>query len=416
MSIQRVCQFLTEKGVPHSLNNHALAYTSQEVAHSAHIPGRYMAKTVIVWINNDLALAVVPASKELDLDALRAKPALPMFDWHRKPNSPVSLRPASPEPYPRSEISSACEPSSTSAWRIQDFLVFNAGTHTDVVCMRFSDYARLVKPLMVHIAVPPKSDRAGAAHLRADPLHWLRWLRPRQAPAVDKPAKSTATTPPSPFRSAAPPSITSPPTSENIAPDLRTKRRLPISHRKTLFSFQFRVVLPPVGVPGRPHRQVICKQIPLRKFAGDTAIFRPNENSRVSKRSEMTLNRRTRVEIRRPKSRRYGRLHPMCFPRHLLAEPTRRRRPRPRGMGRRRNQCAPPAAGNGILQRHLRGNAAAGALGRSHRISPPRVLRIAPRRTGPPHSHHDGLKDTDARTSCQLVANNLLFAPSERHP
>src|SRR5208282_5992151 len=151
MSTQRVCQFLTDKGVPHSLNNHALAYTAQEVAQSTHIPGRYMAKTVIVWINNDLALAVIPASKELDIDALRAE------------TGAAHVRLALESEF--ANFFSTCEPGAVPPFgnlfgvrtfvdigmALQDFLVFNAGTHTDVVCMRFSDYARLVKPLMFHI-------------------------------------------------------------------------------------------------------------------------------------------------------------------------------------------------------------------------------------------------------------------------
>ena len=157
MSTERVCRFLSDKGVPHSLNNHSLAYTAQEVAESTRVPGRYMAKTLVVWMNNDLALAVVPASKELDLDALRAE------------TGAAEVRLALESEF--ANFFSTCEPGAIPPFgnlfgvrtfvdigmALQDFLVFNAGTHTDVISMRFADYARLATPLMVHIADAPKS-------------------------------------------------------------------------------------------------------------------------------------------------------------------------------------------------------------------------------------------------------------------
>jgi Ala-tRNA(Pro) deacylase len=117
-----------------------------------------MAKTVIVWINNDLALAVIPASKKLNLDALRAESGI------------ANVRLAKESEF--ANFFTSCQPGAVPPFgnlfgirtfvdigmALQDFLVFTAGTHTDVVSMRFSDYARLVKPLMVHIAVSPKSE------------------------------------------------------------------------------------------------------------------------------------------------------------------------------------------------------------------------------------------------------------------
>jgi Ala-tRNA(Pro) deacylase len=63
-------QFLDSNRVRYVAIQHSPAYTAQEVAASAHIPGRELAKTVIVDLDGDLAMAVLPATKKLDLELL----------------------------------------------------------------------------------------------------------------------------------------------------------------------------------------------------------------------------------------------------------------------------------------------------------------------------------------------------------
>ena len=51
--------------------SHSKAYTSQGIAAIAHIPGQELAKTVIVKLDGALAMAVLPASYQVDLLALK---------------------------------------------------------------------------------------------------------------------------------------------------------------------------------------------------------------------------------------------------------------------------------------------------------------------------------------------------------
>ena len=50
---------------------HSPAYTAQEVAASAHIPGKEMAKTVMVKLDGRLAMAVLPASSHVNFARLK---------------------------------------------------------------------------------------------------------------------------------------------------------------------------------------------------------------------------------------------------------------------------------------------------------------------------------------------------------
>src|SRR5688500_16753947 len=72
MATRRTREFLDGNKVKYAVISHSPAYTAQEVAASAHIPGKDLAKTVIVTIDGRLAMAVVPASREVDMVLLRS--------------------------------------------------------------------------------------------------------------------------------------------------------------------------------------------------------------------------------------------------------------------------------------------------------------------------------------------------------
>ena len=64
-------KFLDEEGVKYVTINHSTAYTAQEIAASAHIPGKELAKTVIVKLDGKMAMVVLPATAKVDLARLR---------------------------------------------------------------------------------------------------------------------------------------------------------------------------------------------------------------------------------------------------------------------------------------------------------------------------------------------------------
>lgn len=62
MSVQKLKDFLDKHNIKYVTASHSLAYTAQEVAASAHIAGKELAKTVMVKIDDKIAMAVLPAS------------------------------------------------------------------------------------------------------------------------------------------------------------------------------------------------------------------------------------------------------------------------------------------------------------------------------------------------------------------
>jgi len=70
MPVKKLKEYLDSNNIKYISMTHSSAYTAQEIAASAHIPGRELAKTVIVKLDGKFAMAVLPASDKVDFDLL----------------------------------------------------------------------------------------------------------------------------------------------------------------------------------------------------------------------------------------------------------------------------------------------------------------------------------------------------------
>jgi Ala-tRNA(Pro) deacylase len=71
MTIEKLKDYLDSHNVKYVVISHSLAYTSQDIAHSAHIPTNLLAKTVVVKIDGKLCMVVLPVSHRVDLHLLK---------------------------------------------------------------------------------------------------------------------------------------------------------------------------------------------------------------------------------------------------------------------------------------------------------------------------------------------------------
>ena len=158
MISQRLRQYLDENRVPYEAHMHPVAYTAQQVAAEEHVPGRMMAKTVIVHTGDGFAMAVLPAPMRVDLAALRSA-----LD---QPNVRLATEAEFASLFPDSETGAM--PPFGNLYNLPVYvdevlardeeIVFNAGTHRDSIKMRFADFQRLVQPRIL-----PLGFRAEAA-------------------------------------------------------------------------------------------------------------------------------------------------------------------------------------------------------------------------------------------------------------
>lgn len=145
--------FLDERGVRYITITHSPAFTAQEVAQSAHIPGSGLAKTVMVIIDGALAMAVVQANRRVSVDGLQKLTGSDDIRLaHEKefkdyfPDCEPGAMPPFGNLYDMSVYISpelAAEPE----------IVFNAGSHTECIRMGWLDYYNLVKPRVAEFAM-----------------------------------------------------------------------------------------------------------------------------------------------------------------------------------------------------------------------------------------------------------------------
>jgi len=70
MALTNLMDYLEAHNVAYVVICHSPAYTAQGIAGLVHIPGKELAKTVIVRLDGKLAMAVLPAKFHVDLELL----------------------------------------------------------------------------------------------------------------------------------------------------------------------------------------------------------------------------------------------------------------------------------------------------------------------------------------------------------
>jgi Ala-tRNA(Pro) deacylase len=153
MPVRKLREYLDTQRVKYVVISHSPAYTSPEIAASAHIPGRELAKTVMVKLDDRLAMAVLPSSQQVDFDLLQsvarvrgAALATEKEFTDRFPECEVGAMPPFGNLYGMDVFVSA-------ELGKDEEIAFNAGSHTELVRMAYSDFERLVQPKVVRFAV-----------------------------------------------------------------------------------------------------------------------------------------------------------------------------------------------------------------------------------------------------------------------
>lgn len=146
--LKRLKDYLDDNGVKYKTITHSPAFTAQEIAASVHVPGKELAKTVIVRTGGGSAMVVLPASRKINFEALKS--AMSAKDVVLADEDELESM------FPDCELG-AMPPFGNlydmpvyvaNALAEDDEIVFNAGTHTDVIRMKYKDMERLVKPVV----------------------------------------------------------------------------------------------------------------------------------------------------------------------------------------------------------------------------------------------------------------------------
>lgn len=152
--LRRLKEYLNENNIKYVKISHSPAYTAQEIAASIHVPGKELAKTVIVKVQDNYAMAVLPATHRINFDLLK------------RAIGAETIRLADEKEF--KDIFLDCEVGAmppfgnlyklpvyvASALSEDKEIVFNAGTHIDTIKMGYADFKKLVKPIVANFSEP----------------------------------------------------------------------------------------------------------------------------------------------------------------------------------------------------------------------------------------------------------------------
>jgi Ala-tRNA(Pro) deacylase len=152
MPLTKLKEYLETQRVTYALIAHAPTYTAQTTAHAAHVSGTDLAKTVMIKADGRMAMAVLPGPMHVDFDLLqRAIGAHEVLLATEKDFKDIFV---------------GCEvgamPPFGNLYGLEVFvdrslaedeeIAFNAGTHSELMKMRYADFAKLVQPRVIQFA------------------------------------------------------------------------------------------------------------------------------------------------------------------------------------------------------------------------------------------------------------------------
>lgn len=141
-----ITAILKEKKIPFQITSHHPVYTSQRMAAVEHVPGKNVAKPVVIQADGRFYMCVLPACCKVDLELLRQQ--LGAGEVELVPEQELAGL------FPECEL--GAEPPVGSIFGLttlmdqslsrDEYLVFQAGRHDQSVRVKRSDYELLAHP------------------------------------------------------------------------------------------------------------------------------------------------------------------------------------------------------------------------------------------------------------------------------
>lgn len=153
---EKLENYLHAQQVPFQIQQHAIAYTAQDVAAKEHIPGKQVAKVVVVFADNQMVMLALPAPAKVDFN--RLSKAIGARDVRLADEVELGTS------FPDCEVGAM--PPFGNLYNLpvyidkslaeDETIVFPVGTHTETMRLKYADFQRLVNPTLAEFARPPQ--------------------------------------------------------------------------------------------------------------------------------------------------------------------------------------------------------------------------------------------------------------------
>lgn len=150
---KKIIDYLKKEKIHYHTFEHDKAFTASQVASAQHVPGKQMIKTVIVKADNEFVMCLLSAVHNLDLNKFKSQ--------IQAKEVRLAKEDEMKKLFPECELGS--EPPLGTLYNLKVFadtflekdaeVAFNAGTHIDLITMKYEEFKRLVRPHMVEVGV-----------------------------------------------------------------------------------------------------------------------------------------------------------------------------------------------------------------------------------------------------------------------
>lgn len=150
---KRLKEYLDENKVRYQVAGHPEVYTAQEIAAALHVPGKELAKVVMIKTGDRFIMTVLPASWRIEFSKL--KDVLGTKDLR------LATEDEFKDLFPDCEVGAM--PPFGNLYGVDVYvdkslsedeeIVFQGGNHIESIKMKYKDYASLVKPVIAEFGV-----------------------------------------------------------------------------------------------------------------------------------------------------------------------------------------------------------------------------------------------------------------------
>jgi Ala-tRNA(Pro) deacylase len=142
----KVIEFLDKNSAEYEVSHHRSVFTAQQMAAEEHVPGMNVAKPVIINVDGEHFMCVLPACCKVDTDAMKRHLGAEKIELAEEsemaklfPDCALGAEPPFGNLYGLVTIMD-------DTLEEDKYIVFQGGTHEDSIRMELQDFKKLVQP------------------------------------------------------------------------------------------------------------------------------------------------------------------------------------------------------------------------------------------------------------------------------
>jgi Ala-tRNA(Pro) deacylase len=149
MPLGKLKKYLDDNSIKYVIKSHSIAYTTPEIAALAHVPGKEWAKTVIIKIDDKMAMAVLPASYRIDFNDFKKAVGVKNIEMATEEEFENQFKDCELGAMPPFGNLYDMDVYVAESLAEDDEITFNACSHNELMQMAYKEFEKLVKPKVV---------------------------------------------------------------------------------------------------------------------------------------------------------------------------------------------------------------------------------------------------------------------------